>query len=360
MLTPTPNLSAVLATSLDAVVVTDVKGVVVGWNKNAESMFGYTEAEAVHRQIAELIVPMETRAAHLHGMNRFVETGEVHILGQRVKLLASHKEGFEFPIELAVMITSAVGSKCFVAFIRDLRSELAAAQEIAQLQSRVLHLSRLNAIGTTASMLAHELNQPLAAAVNYLSGCSHLIKGAEGPQTAEIAEAIREAQSAMMRASMVVKTVREIVAKRSTLRTSVSLRELVESSVGFSGDRSITPVLDVPPGAEYIFVDPVQFEHVFQNILKNAADAVAGQSIKSIVCSAKRQGRMVEICIRDNGAGLSIEAEKDLFSPKISNKKKGLGIGLSICRTIVEEHGGKIWCESDSTGAAFFISIASD
>lgn len=130
MRNPAPTLNAIMATSLDGVVATDEHGTVIGWNSKAEAIFGYTAQEAMQQPMDQLIIPATTRLAHNHGMNRYLTTGEVRILGKRVTVTALHKEGHEFPVELAVMITSKVGNKCFGTFIRDLTTEIAAKDKI--------------------------------------------------------------------------------------------------------------------------------------------------------------------------------------------------------------------------------------
>ena len=163
-----PILEAVLATSLDAVVVMGNSGLVAGWNKNAQRIFGYTRAEAMDRKVAELIIPPSLRAAHQHGLDRYLSTGATTILGKRMKIRAMHRQGHEFPVELAVTIYSGIGTQYFISFLRDVTGETASAANLEILRAELLQLSRLNAMGTAASMIAHELNQPLAAASNYL------------------------------------------------------------------------------------------------------------------------------------------------------------------------------------------------
>jgi len=295
VLEPARSLTAILATSLDAVVVTDEAGVVVGWNTNAEQIFGYSEAEALHGQVAELIIPNHSRAAHFHGMGRYLNSGESRILGKRVKFSALHKEGHEFPIELAVTTTTAV-DKCFVAFLRDLTSEMAAASKIEALQNEVLHLSRLNAMGTAAAMLAHELNQPLAAAINYLGGCQQLASSIQSPQAADLTFGIIHAQKAIARAAGVVKEVRGIVAMRPIARSKFQLRTLISSSTRLIGSSlPVTPVLKLDPDAKYVSVNKGQFEQVLLNILKNAIEAIHGRPNPSLICWSKRSGDMGDL-----------------------------------------------------------------
>ncbi len=163
-----------------------------------------------------------------------------------------------------------------------------------------------------------------------------------------------------MRAAGVVKGVREIVAKRPIARTTFPLRALIRNSMRLIGRTlPVTPVLKLDPEAKYVSVNKGQFEQVLLNILKNAIEATHGQPNPSVICSSKRSGDTVEICIQDNGHGLTHEAKENLFSPFHSTKEDGLGVGLSICRAIIEQHGGKLWVDPDASGTAFCFTVAS-
>lgn len=355
----TPSLAAIMATSLDGVVATDEHGTVIGWNANAEAIFGYTAVEALQQPMDELIIPTSARSAHNHGMNRYIATEKVHILGRRVKMTALHKEGHEFPVELAVMITSRVGNKCFVAFIRDLTAEVAAKEKIENLQNEVLHLNRLNAMGTAAAMIAHELSQPLAAATNYLSACQRLLQNS-GSQDENINFAIDGVHQAISTAAGVVKEVRAIVAQQPVESSTHELKALITNAVRLI-DRSLPtkPTYILGRSAKTVSVNRGEIEQVLLNLIRNAAEAVKDHSDPVIICSSKRVGDIVEVCVRDNGTGLSDTAQKNLFTAFKSDKEDGLGLGLSICRAIVEQRGGNIWVRSDSTGTAVTFTVAS-
>lgn len=357
---PTPSLDAIMATSLDGVVATDEHGIVIGWNRNAETIFGYTAEEALHRPMAELIIPTHTRSAHNYGMHRFVTTGVVHILGKRINVTALHKEGHEFPIELAVMITSKVGNKCFLAFIRDLSVEIAAEERIEILQNELLHLNRLNAMGTAAAMIAHELNQPLAAATNYLAGCQRIIQHNSKLQNADLNFAINDAQEALRTAAGIVKQVRTIVSQRPLESSPYELRALMINAVRLIGGSLPTrPIYKLGRFAKTVSVNKGEIEQVLLNLIKNAAEAVTDHPDPIIVCSSKRVADMVEVCVRDNGAGMSGSAQENLFTAFRSTKEDGLGLGLPLCRAIVEQRGGNIWVESDKSGTAVTFTVES-
>ena len=358
-MSPSPSLTAIMATSLDGVVATDEHGTVIGWNANAEAIFGYTAMEALHQPMDELIIPTSTRSAHNHGMNRYLTTGEVHILGSRVKVTALHKEEHEFPVEIAVMTTSNLGNKCFVAFIRDLTAEIAAREKIEILQNELLHLNRLNAMGTAAAMIAHELSQPLAAAKNYLTGCQILMQNGTS-QDENVNFAISNAQDAINTAAGIVKDVRAIVGQQPIESSPHELKSLMMNAVRLIGGSILSrPVYKLGRFAKTVRVNRGEIEQVLLNLVKNACEAVKDQPDPIVTCSSKRVGEMVEVCVRDNGTGLSDIAQQNLFTAFKSGKEDGLGLGLSICRAIVEQRGGNIWVESDSSGTAITFTVAS-
>ena len=358
MSNPTSRLDTIMATSLDGVVATDEHGIVIGWNRNAQTIFGHTTLEALQQPLAELIIPTDARLAHNHGMNRYLTTGLVHILGKRINVTALHKEGHEFPVELAVMVTSKVGNKCFVAFIRDLTAEIAARDKIEILQNELLHLNRLNAMGTAAAMIAHELNQPLAAAANYLSGCQRLIVHTTSSQKESLDYAISNAQRAVRTAAGIVKGVRAIVGQQPVDSSQFELKTLMVNAVRLI-DSSLPsrPIYELGRSAKSVSVNRGEIEQVLLNLIKNAAEAVREHPDPIIICSSKRVGDMIEVCVRDNGAGLSVHAQENLFTAFNSAKEDGLGLGLSICRAIVEQRGGNIWVQSDHSGTAVTFTV---
>ncbi len=355
---PAPSLEAVFATSLDAVVVVENTGLVVGWNKNAQRIFGYTKEEAMHQKVADLIIPADQRARHLHGMDRYLTTGVTKMLGKRLKVQATHRDGHEFPVELAVTIYSGIGTQYFISFLRDLTAETAAAAKIEVLRAELIQISRLSAMGTAASMIAHELNQPLAAASNYLAACQHLASKVDFNELPLMNEGLANIHDAIFRAASVVKTVREVVAKPITPHERLDINTLIDATAKFVKSTLPVPIeIRLAHDAMFVSANKGQIEQVFLNLIKNAAEAVVGEPNPKIVCSSTRIGRRVKICIHDNGPGLSKEVQATLFAPFKSSKKGGLGLGLTICRTIVEEHGGRLSVKTDARGTAFCFRL---
>jgi len=358
MIIPSPSLDVIMNTSLDAVVAMDEQGIIVGWNHNAELTFGYTALEALNQYMVELIIPPDFRLAHKQGVTRFLTTGEVRIMGKRITVPALHKDGHQISIEIAIMITSSVDNRCFIGFIRDLTAEIAAKNKIENLQNELLHFNRLNAMGTAAAMIAHELNQPLAAAKNYLSGFQLLAQSSD-LQDKSLGFAIDHAQEAMRTAAEILKAVRGIVGQQPVESSPFKLQALMVNAIRLI-DSSLpcVPIFKLGRSAETVLVNRGEIEQVLLNLIRNAAEAVREHPDPMIICSSKRVGDMIEVCVWDNGVGIPIDALDDLFAAFKSTKEDGLGLGLALCRAIVEQRGGNIWVQSDQSGTAVTFTVA--
>jgi len=351
-------LSAIIGTALDGVIATDRSGCIVGWNRVAERMFGWTEAEVQGSRLHERIVPQAERPLCAAGMERFAATGEARILGRRLELQAVRRDGTCIPIELSVMIAPNTGGDIFVAFLRDLTPQKEAARQIEQLQSEVIHLSRVNAMSTMASVLAHELNQPLTVAASYLASARKLRDRPPLEDGLDAWTIVERAEQAVHRAGDTIRSIRQMISDKPAPAEPVLVAELVaETCRLLGGSMAVRPSLEVGAGAERVLVSRVQVEQVLINLVKNASEAVAGTPDATIALTARREGDWVEIAVTDNGSGFTEALKKTLFSATYSTKENGMGIGLSVCRTIVEQHGGRIWLDDEPGRTTFRFTV---
>jgi two-component system sensor kinase FixL len=241
----------------------------------------------------------------------------------------------------------------------DVTERRMAEAKVEFLQAELRHSSRVNAMGTMAATLAHELNQPLSAIANYSAACLRLIDPAD-EKAALLLEAVRAINDTSQRAGNIIRGLRNLSSRRASSRVTFDLKTTLEESLnlvrsGMSPD--ITAKIDILDGLE-IYADPVQIQQVVVNLLHNACDAVRDVPVKEISLEAVAAGREVEISVRDTGSGVSVEAAKHIFNWSETTKEGGMGLGLSICRTIVESHRGRIWLqETSSTGSAFHFTI---
>jgi two-component system sensor kinase FixL len=256
----------------------------------------------------------------------------------------------------------------FVGLNLDETDQVESTLELKRVQSQLLHLSRLTAMGAVASMLSHELNQPLTAISAYISGIRRSVEGSDHQDRTSLMNAVEGAERSARYAAEVVRRLREHAAEGAVEKAHESLTAIVEEARELCAEQFASrpaPIVEIAPDADNVLVDRVQIEQVLLNLIRNAGEAMAeSDSAGAIAISARRTADgFAEVRINDGGNGISAELKAELFSPLTSQKPNGMGIGLSICRTIVEAHGGRIWVEdNDPCGAClcFTIPLAND
>jgi two-component system sensor kinase FixL len=248
----------------------------------------------------------------------------------------------------AHLLRGADGSpKTLIGSMADLTDRDEAEKKVQQLRAELIHVSRLSAMGAMAATLAHELNQPLAAALNWVSAARVMVAAVPGvpPQAVE---ALGEGRATIHRAGEIIRRIRKLVAGGDVAREPEDLRALVDEAFGLlkAGDENTGVRFEVAVPLVRVFVDRVQIQQVLLNLMRNALDAMRESDERRLRIEAQDHGASIEIVVSDTGCGLPEGAADDLFTPFQSTKADGLGVGLSICRTIVEAHGGRIWLES--------------
>lgn len=237
------------------------------------------------------------------------------------------------------------------------RSEL----KLKQMQAELAHMARLNAMGAMASTLAHELNQPLAAVVNYIAGSMRLLDGTTGPAVHKIQYSMRSAQDCAYQAGEIIRRVRNQLSRGDSRQSVVMAELLVKDACNVAlinaRELGINLVVDLDPAMTCVFGDDIQFQQILINLLRNAADAVSGRADRQIVISTRRVGSYLAFAVDDSGPGVAKGMEARLFEPFESSKPDGMGIGLSISRTIAEAHGGRLEYEPSVLGGARFTIL---
>lgn len=354
------HMRSVLATVPDAMVVIDERGLIQSFSAAAERLFGYGETEVLGRNVS-LLMPGDHRARHDRYIGHYLETGERRIIGIGRIVVGQRKDGTEFPMELSVGEAHGANGRIFTGFIRDLSDQQRAELRLKELQGELIHVSRLSAMGTMASTLAHELNQPLTAIANYLEAARDLLDAEDAPREL-LAEAVGESANEALRAGRIVRRLREFVARGETERRIEPVPSLIEDAIrlGLTGarERGVRSFVSLDPAASHVLADRVQIQQVLVNLLRNAVEALGNGEVSDITTSTIRDGAHVRIGITDTGPGLDPAIAPRLFQAFTSSKQDGMGLGLSICRTIVEAHGGRIWAEPGTDkGAAFYFTL---
>ncbi|MBW4331559.1 PAS domain S-box protein [Stakelama sp. CBK3Z-3] len=357
------HLRSILATVPEAMIVIDERGIILSFSTAAETLFGYSEEEVRGRNVG-MLMPQPDRGRHDQYLKHYEETGEKRIIGIGRVVRGMRRSGETFPMELAVGEAVSESFRIFTGFIRDLTHEQEAELRMEELRSELIHVSRLSAMGTMASTLAHELNQPLTAIANYLEAVRDLIdEGTIEPDM--LHEAVSESASEALRAGNIVRRLREFVARGEIEKRVEDLDELIGGAgrLGFAGatERSIRAFFDLSPDMPPVLVDRVQIQQVLVNLIRNAIDAVSESDVRDIRVGTRRAAlAMVEVSVADTGPGVDPSIMPRLFEAFTSTKQSGMGLGLSICRTIVEAHGGRIRAEpNDGGGSIFAFTIPS-
>lgn len=225
-------------------------------------------------------------------------------------------------------------------------------------ENQLAYASRLNAMGTMGSMIAHELSQPLAAAANYIRASRRLFTSERSMDVGKLHEALEGAEENTLRAGEIIRRLRELVTRRAANGTDQPLAQIIQDSctIGLSEaiPHAVRVQITVEPTDLTVWVDRTQVQQVIINLVRNAAEAMDATLHPEIIVSASTNGNFAEVSIADNGPGIADDIRDGIFSAVITTKAAGMGIGLSISRTIIEAQGGEIWLAASVEGRTEF------
>lgn len=352
-------LQSILQTVPDAMIVIDERGLIESLSTTAERLFGYGVDDVAGKNVS-MLMPSPHRELHDGYLERYLRTGERHIIGIGRIVVGQRRDGTTFPMHLTVGELRTAAKHFFTGFIRDLTDQQMTENRLKALQSEVAHMSRFTALGEMASTLAHEINQPLTAINNYLRGCQRLLDKAGNDSRDMLRDALSKASDQALRAGQIIRRLREFVARGDTERQIENLPKLIEdaSTLALIGAREggVAVSFRLDPNADLVVADRIQIQQVLVNLIRNAIDVLMewnGPREIEIETIAKADST-AQISVSDSGGGLAQEVAAQLFQPFVTTKQKGMGLGLSISRTIIEAHGGKIWVEPRPGGGTIF------
>lgn len=365
-LSQSEQLRVILETSPAAMIVIDADGIIRGFGKSAQKLFGYSEEAALGRNVSMLMAPPHA-ALHDQHLKRYQRTGERRMMGFTRVENACDCNGHVFPVEITLGEAQSDGETYYVGFLRDVGEQLADRRQLRNILDELAHASRVSAMGAFATAIAHELNQPLTAIANYSEGVRDILaRRTDLADRENLVEILDNCSKQAVRAGQLIHRLRDFVRGGQPRIELVEAADLVNNSLtlaminGFRRKVKLDTV--IPHGLPLVAVDPVQAQQVMFNLIRNAFEAMRvddshGGDLRIEV--RLHDQSHIEFIIEDSGPGIDPEVADRLFESFVTTKGGGMGVGLSICKQIVESYGGAIWATRSPRlgGAAFHFTL---
>jgi two-component system sensor histidine kinase DctS len=279
-----------------------------------------------------------------------------------IEMRVMHRDGHRFDVRmyLSPLIDSSGRQVGWMASMNDITERKRMEEETLRHQERLEQTSRLITMGEMASSLAHELNQPLSAIANYCMGSVNRLKSGDYRRE-DILAAMEKASAQAERAGKIIRRTREFVKKSEPVRAPAALAEIVEEAIGFADiearKAAVALRVAIPPDLPPVFADRIMIEQVVLNLVKNGIEAMQQTPPEARVLNlaARLDGEgMVEVTVADRGCGMTDGQVERLYTPFFTTKAEGMGMGLNICRSIVEFHDGRLWVQPNPGGGSVF------
>ncbi|MEQ8312750.1 MAG: PAS domain S-box protein [Gammaproteobacteria bacterium] len=365
---------ALLDAAVDSILVIDEKGIVRIANQAAERLLGYEQAEIVSRNI-KLFMPAPFRENHDGYLENYLRTGQKKIIGIGREVQVQRKDGSIVDIHLSVGECSIGSTALFIGIIRDLSEQRAsesalahAEHEIHALVNQLAHVSRVGVMGEMASSIAHEINQPLTAISTYAQAGKRLLES-DTSAIEDISSTLQKIHHQSLRAGEILHSMRNWIREKDITRQSSDCNSLLLEVVDIANIEAkkfnieLKPILD--PELPLVMSDPVQIQQVALNFIKNSIDAVSELNLTSsdprntvLIKTEAIENDRIRVTVTDYGTGIVSSEASRLFDPFHTTKENGMGLGLSICRTIIHAHGGELAYENNQErGVSFYFIL---
>ena len=348
--------NTVMDTAAEAIITTDSLGQIESINRSGEKMFGYSRAD-VHNADIRTLMPGPDSACPVQYL-RSLQTGEQReVVGRR-------KDNSVFPVHIAVSEFVSKGEQKFVGLLRDLSAQHTAEQEASLHRERLAHAGRVNILGEMATGIAHEINQPLSAISMYAqSGIRFL--NADNPKTERLHEVLEKLSTQAHRAGSIIERMQYFARQRESLHEEINCNVLLQEVFDLAESEALIHntiiELDLDPELRLCVGDKVQLQQVMLNLLRNGMESMKSIDHRhgnKIILRTQDESDGLIVSVVDKGTGVPKDSVNELFKPFASNKETGMGIGLTICKSIIDSHGGNLaFMNHEDYGATFYFTL---
>jgi two-component system sensor kinase FixL len=361
------KLNSILNASIEGIIVIDPAGAIVSVNTAVENIFGYHAEELIGNSI-KLLMPIAMRKNQDLYLEKYLRIFIPKALGQIREVEGLRKDGMLVPLDMTVAEFPLDGVRYFSGIVRDVSARKLQEQQEKEHLEKLAHVTRVGLMGEMASGIAHEVNQPLSAVVNYTQVCMRLLQS-EKQDMAKIGEIMQKANQQALKAGQIIHSMREFVKHRKIHRSTVDINDLIYDAISlFESDfkqNLISMRFELTKSLPSVFIDRVQIEQVLLNLIRNSIDA-----LKELPQFTQRQLSIesslnpinyIEVRVKDNGPGLTQQQQEKILTPFFTTKSSGMGMGLSISRSLVESHHGTLHFNSkEDKGTTFYFTLPTE
>ncbi len=359
-------LNSILNAAKEAIVTINHHGIMAYANHAVTALFGYELDDLLGCNI-NMLMPEPDKTNHDQYINHYIQTGQNKIIGSSREVVGIHKDGSKLPLELSITEFKIDNQPFFTGTLRDIRERKSKEASDKQHVEELAHVSRLGLMGEMASGISHEVNQPLAAITGYTQACLQIIQS-DHPDLNSLSEILSKTHEQTIKAGKIIHRMRDFVKSHKMQRSSININELIIDALALFSDYKnydIELKLDLPDDLPTLFADSVHIEQVFLNLVKNSIDAMTELPKKKkkrlVIQTRLTAPQKIEVRITDNGPGLTEDQRIHIFTPFFTTKKTGMGMGLSISRSIIEAHHGVLrFNSSRGNGTTFYFSLPTE
>lgn len=359
------KLNSIFNASVEGIITCDMSCKIISANAAVETIFGYTEAELIGCSINKLMPLSQDKCSHRERKSYRQEADMPKVLGRIREVEGIRKDGSAVPLDISIAEFTLDGQEYFTSIVRDVSQ-----RKMQELQQRehleaLSHVMRLGLMGELASGIAHEVNQPLTAIVNYAQACLRFIQ-ADQPDLAKLRSILEKTHDQALKAGQIIHHMRDFVRSKKIHRSTADINALIENAVSLSitdlKQYNIQLSFNLADHLPPIYVDSVQIEQVILNLVRNSIDALKDVSHnkqrKLFIQTLLNDENFIEIKVKDNGHGLGESSQKKILTPFYTTKSSGMGMGLSISQSIVKSHDGSLHFASKAgKGSTFYFTI---